>query len=197
QLSVQAECPTCGLVLRDASCQCLGTRSTDTPVRAHVEALFRVTDGSGIARMLVCTPSDLSHALALLPDDLQLMYNAAARSWAGRVVWTRKKSPQNMDAAEPDRRVLGGEREGVDAGFGALVERVAARMPSAALLVEGCLAPPVQAEQQVTEQQTLRLDGLTVDVTKHPVPKFIATNVARMNAMETCLRLLDKSLPLL
>ncbi|KAJ1826407.1 hypothetical protein LPJ73_009020, partial [Coemansia sp. RSA 2703] len=197
QLSVQAECPTCGLVLRDASCQCLGTRSADTPVRAHVEALFRVTDGSGIARMLVCTPSDLSHALALPPDDLHLMYNAAARSWAGRVVWTRKKSPQNVDTAEPDRRVLGGEREGVDAGFGALVERVAARMPSATLLVEGCLAPPVQAEQQVTEQQTLRLDGLTVDVTKHPVPKFIATNVARMNAMETCLRLLDKSLPLL
>ncbi|KAJ2784387.1 hypothetical protein GGI15_002282 [Coemansia interrupta] len=211
QLSVSVECKECNLVVYDMCCQCISRRhrmvdrgrpadayeSDQTTVRPRVEALCRVADGSGIARMVLCRPADMVQALGLSADDLEELYLAAAQSWNGQAVWKRPTASPNGEAnmRQKQQQLMQPMRDagagGVDARFAAVVDRVSARVGSAGVLVEGYLALPPQGEHQQNEQQTLRMDGQTFSVTKRAVPKIIATRVVRMNTIENCWLLLD------
>ncbi|KAJ1722032.1 hypothetical protein LPJ53_003500 [Coemansia erecta] len=212
QLSVLVECTECGVVVSDTCCQCISRRHRmvdggqaaeaygggRATVRPRVEALCRVADGSGIGRVVMGRAHDVVLALGLSSGDFEALCWAAARSWGGQVVWKRPVAGYAGDAG-PGRRTRGlgdvgmaaAAADGVDTRFAEVVERVSARVADAGVLVEGWLSLGSPGAWRKTEQQTLRMDGLTVAVTRRAVPRIVATKVVRMGSIENCWMLLN------
>ncbi|KAJ1827121.1 hypothetical protein LPJ56_001829 [Coemansia sp. RSA 2599] len=176
-----------------------GYASDGTTVSARVELLCRVVDGSGMARVAANSVKSVVHALGLSPSSLEELYDSAARSWNGRLIWKQQSFATNAINQQLGQQQAGNAQESDSASNSGVVERVVSRARAENILVQGFVArlqkengQPSRSEQQ-QEQQTLRMDGRSVVLVRNPLPRVIATQVRRLGVIESCWDLLEKS----
>ncbi|KAJ2808606.1 hypothetical protein H4R20_000765 [Coemansia guatemalensis] len=182
-LKLALVCETCQNTVCNMSCACAQKRHRMVPkrragsdelrpatVRASVEMLCIVSDGSGIAWVAATRESDVVGMLGLSAAELEQLYEEAAQSWNGQLLW----KPQQAANGQPS-----------DAS--SVLSRAAASASGVSILVEGT------TESRLTvKRQPLRMDGQNVSVNKHMMSTIKATRVARPAAVDLCWSLLNK-----
>ncbi|KAJ2233080.1 hypothetical protein IWW45_004464 [Coemansia sp. RSA 485] len=195
-LGISVECKVCSQTISNMSCLCIrkryrmvdssspntGYSSDSTTVQAHVELLCRVADGSGMARVVVNNAANLVHVFGLLHSGLEELYEAAAKSWNGQLCWNQS-SASEYAAYQHLKHLKASNAQESGSAMDSVLGRIVSQAGSASIVVQGAVVESpneqqsslgTEQQQQQQQQQVLRIDGQSVVLTKHAVPRIMA-----------------------
>ncbi|KAJ2607028.1 hypothetical protein EV177_005762 [Coemansia sp. RSA 1804] len=142
----------------------------------------QISDGSGIALVAVSDADALCELLQLPPQDLETVYQAAAQSSDGKLVWKQRSRQDGAIQLTGAQDLLG--------------VAVTAVTRSTVLSIEGVLqsTETVTADEAVMRsivKQTVRLGGRDCAVNRYTTATISALKMSRMTAAEWSWKLIE------
>ncbi|KAJ2515840.1 hypothetical protein H4217_004947, partial [Coemansia sp. RSA 1939] len=156
--------------------------STVYSVRDIHSLTAQISDGSGIALVAVSDADALCELLQLPPQDLETVYQAAAQSSDGKLVWKQRSRQDGAIQLTGAQDLLG--------------VAVTAVTRSTVLSIEGVLqsTETVTADEAVMRsivKQTVRLGGRDCAVNRYTTATISALKMSRMTAAEWSWKLIE------
>ncbi|KAJ2603749.1 hypothetical protein EV177_006623 [Coemansia sp. RSA 1804] len=142
----------------------------------------QISDGSGIALVAVSDADALCELLQLPPQDLESVYQAAAQSSDGKLVWKQRSRQDGAIQLTGAQDLLGVAATTVT--------------KSTVLRIEGVLqsTEAVTADEAVMRpivKQTVRLGGRDCTVNRYATATILALKMSRMTAAEWSWKLIE------
>ncbi|KAJ2735560.1 hypothetical protein IW152_001481 [Coemansia sp. BCRC 34962] len=173
-LRVSVSCSECKQAVCQTLCACSGRqhRMADKPtaMAVGIELICRVTDGSGVARLLVSDEATLAETLGLATIKVTELIDLAARSSEGQLLWTPQQNGQDNEVVN-------------------VISHAVAVSSAVTLRVEGM----VQREHLPhldDLRQPLRFGGRPVLVRQLPFPKVSVLRITQLTTSALCWQLL-------
>ncbi|KAJ2519619.1 hypothetical protein GGI11_002521 [Coemansia sp. RSA 2049] len=156
--------------------------STVYSVRDIHSLTAQISDGSGIALVAVSDADALCELLQLPPQDLESVYQAAAQSSDGKLVWKQRSRQDGAIQLTGAQDLLGVAATTVT--------------KSTVLRIEGVLqsTEAVTADEAVMRpivKQTVRLGGRDCTVNRYATATILALKMSRMTAAEWSWKLIE------
>ncbi|KAI7823669.1 hypothetical protein BX661DRAFT_200012 [Kickxella alabastrina] len=194
-LSVFMECTACGQTVCGLSCSCFSKQhrmidrqspdtaylSDSTTAQPRIELACRVSDGSGIARVVTSSALNTISMIGLTSGDVEELYQTAAQSWNGQLLWN---APAHSAWHYQDSNAHGGDDSSDPIG------RMLGQAGAAAICVEGFVAGQ-RGRKRPEGRQMVRINGHDMVFKKHAVPRISALRVTRLDVAEQSWFLLD------
>ncbi|KAJ2721013.1 hypothetical protein GGI07_004252 [Coemansia sp. Benny D115] len=203
-LSLAMECRACQQIVRGTSCSCVNRRhvfvdrqqlrqaddehsGSASNVTAWVEVQCRVSDGSGVARLVANGAECMASLLDLTPGEVLRLYGLAAESWNGRLQWKATAGSLSFLKQHPNYEAS----SDLDAVVGRIADRVFGRQGGGGSI--GVQAAGYVAEAPLQElQQPLKIGGQSMPVCKYALPRINAQRISRLDTAEHCWALLSQ-----
>ncbi|KAJ2662323.1 hypothetical protein IWW48_001898 [Coemansia sp. RSA 1200] len=144
--------------------------------------MSQISDGSGIALAVVSEADALCELLQLAPQDLESVYQAAAQSSDGKLMWKQRSRQDGAIQLTGAQELLG--------------VAVTAVTKSAVLRIEGVLQSTEaetadEAVMRPIVKQTVRFGGRDCTVNRHTTATISVLKMSRITAAEWSWKLIE------